>query len=312
MQEVEDVLVGADLGGTHFRVGVRLPGEARLAGREAIAADPTWTSQDVLSVAGGMLDEIARRRGTALHPLGIGLASTGDIDHLGGVCHSMKRFPALEAAPLGAMLTERFHCPARLLNDGLAAALGELHAGAGRGVSDFLMITLGTGIGGGVVLDGRVLTGARGRVGKAGHQIVDMDHPGPVHCHCGLPGCWQALAGRDGVQARADAAGLGSATDLEAIVRRSAQGDAAARRVMEETGRIVGIGIANLVKLFAPDVVLVGGGIAEGNAVLLNAARETLGAYAIKPYQHVPVRPPELGKDAGLVGATYLAEGALS
>jgi glucokinase len=144
---------------------------------------------------------------------------------------------------------------------------------------------------------------------------------GPVHCHCGLPGCWQTLAGRDGIAARArDAAreAPGSAlaqaiagagdVDLKAVADLAAGGDAASLRVVEDTGRYVGIGLANLVKILAPQRLIMGGGIAEQNALLLAAVRRTVREYAIKPYQDVPVVPAELGKAAGVIGATLLPE----
>jgi glucokinase len=315
-----DLYVGVDLGGTHFRVGVRVPGEDRLRDQEMIRADPTWDSGGILGAMASLLASLSERLGETVCPVGIGFASTGDIDPDAGVCYSMKRFVNLEAAPLASRLEERFGCPSRLLNDGLAAALGELRAGAGAGVRDFLMLTVGTGIGGGVVMDGQVLTGRGGRIGKAGHQIIDVDRAGPIHCHCGLPGCWQGLAGRDGMTAlaRSEAAAdpsshLAAAVneegfDLETVTRLALEGDDAARRVVETVGGYLGVGIANLVKLFAPQVVLVGGGIAERNPLLLRAIQERADAYAIKPYQGVPVRPAALGKDAGLVGATFLTE----
>lgn len=313
-----EAYLGADLGGTHFRVGLRRRGELRLLDQEWVTASGAWDAERLLDQMGGMVDRIQARH-PGLNLAGIGFGSTGDIDCAGGVCYSMKRFPGLEEAPLRRLLEERWGVPAALLNDGLCAALGELRAGAGRGVDDFVMITLGTGIGGGVVVGGRVLAGSRGRIGKVGHQILDLD--GPVHCHCGLRGCWQSLAGKEAIELRAR--GVAAAVpesrlaallraepdpDLRQVTELALSGDGAALEVVEGTGWFVGIGLANLVKLFAPQRVVVGGGIAEGNPVLLEFAQRALDEYAIKPYQHVPLVPAELGKEAGLLGATLLAE----
>lgn len=315
MPEPREAYLGADLGGTHFRLGLRIRGELRLLDQVTVAADAAWHPDGLLGVLETLLAQL-RQRHPELRLCGFGFGSTGDIDRQAGVCYSMKRFPGLEAAPLQTLLQERFGLPAALLNDGLCAALGELRAGAGRGISDFVMITLGTGIGGGVVVGGRVLAGARGRIGKVGHQILDLE--GPVHCHCGLPGCWQSLAGKAAIEARAheaarrsprsDLAALGERPDLQEVIRLAREGDAAALSVVRETGHYVGIGLANLVKLFAPERVLLGGGIAEDNPLLREAAQETLDRYAIKPYQKVPIIPAALGKDAGLLGASLLTE----
>lgn len=309
---------GADLGGTHFRVGVRAPGETLLLGSETILSDSGWDGGEVGRIVGELLERLRGRLGE-LELAGFGFGSTGDIDYRTGTCHSMRRFPGLEGAALGTLLQQRLGCPVYLLNDGLCATLAELRAGAGQGVASFVMITLGTGIGGGIVMNGRLLAGPEGRVGKVGHQILDLD--GPVHCHCGLPGCWQTLAGKEGVLARARrAAERSPRSGLAAEMRRAdpgldriaalaASGDAAAAEVIRETGVFVGIGLANLVKILAPERVVIGGGVAEDNPVLLEAVRATVQAYAIKPYQGVPVIPARLGKDAGLLGATLLAEG---
>jgi glucokinase len=314
----ERLYLGADLGGTHFRVGIRGQGEAILLDYETIPSDPTWSPDRVVRACRDLLSHIEERHG-ALPLAAAGFGSTGDINYRTGHCYSMKRFPGLEAAPLVALLEQELECPVYLLNDGLCAALAELRVGAGRGLQSFVMITLGTGIGGGIVMDGRLLAGAEGRVGKVGHQILDMD--GPVHCHCGLPGCWQTLAGKEGILARARALAAerpesalaarlrdDPAADLAAISKLAASEDPPAVQLIRETGRYVGIGLANLVKILAPEQILIGGGIAEANPLLLAAIQETVDRYAIKPYQRVPVVGAALGHHAGLIGATLLAE----
>jgi glucokinase len=309
------VYLGLDLGGTNFRAGLRIAGETALLDQEAMAADGAWDAEAIAGQVERMLAAMAARAPAPYELAGAGFGLTGDIDCREGVCHSMTRFPALEDMPLGEVLGRRLGVPVPLLNDGLTATLAELHAGAGRGLRDFVMITLGTGIGGGIVAAGRLLAGERGRVGKVGHQIIDLD--GPVHCHCGLPGCWQTLAGKEGIIARAreaaaqdpgSALAAAGAVDLARVAALAEAGDLAARRVVEETGRYVGIGLANLVKILAPQRLLIGGGIAERNTLLLETVQETVSRYAIKPYQAVPVVPAAFGKDAGVVGATFLAE----
>lgn len=317
------VFLGADLGGTNFRAGLRLPGSESLLDVEGVPSSGAWDAAELLreleELLGGMR---ARHPELEFQIVGVGMGITGDIDFRDGICYSMKRFPRLEAHPLARDVEAHFGVPVRLLNDGLSAGLAELRAGAGRGVDDFVMVTLGTGIGGAVVMGGRLLTGSRGRVGKAGHQIVGTVK-GPVHCHCGLNGCWQSLAGRDGIAARAreyarrypdselarlGVAGSPEAFDFRRVVTAAEAGDAASREVIAETGRWIGIGLANLVKLFAPEKVLVGGGSAQDNPLLFAAMNATVWEYAIKPYQRAPIAPAYFRKDAGVLGATFLAE----
>lgn len=310
--------LGADLGGTHFRVGIRREGESTLLDHETISSDPSWSAAGLVRACRDLLSRIEERQGQSTLAAA-GLGSTGDINYRTGRCYSMKRFPGLEAAPLASLLEQELERPVYLLNDGLCAALAELRVGAGRGLQSFVMITLGTGIGGGIVMDGRLLAGPEGRVGKVGHQVLDLD--GPVHCHCGLPGCWQTLAGKEGILARArllseawpesalaELMSDNPAADLAAISNIATIGDPPAVELIRETGGYVGIGLSNLVKILAPERIVIGGGIAEGNPLLLEAIRETVHKYAIKPYQRVPVDSAVLGHHAGLIGATLLAE----
>lgn len=314
--------LGADLGGTNFRVGIRAAGSADLLlDRESFAASTDWDCTALGETLRTGWDRILAR-----HPelragsdgcLGLGFGLTGDIDPLNGWCRTMPRFAGLEDQPLGPHLEAQLGVPVRLLNDGLAATLAELRAGAGMGTRDWLLITLGTGIGCGVVLGGRLLVGEGGRIGRVGHQVIDLD--GPLGCHCGFRGCWQTFAGKDGVTARAHtvaaaypdsqlARALAEHPDLKRITELADAGDTASREVLRHTGTYVGIGLANLVKAFGPQKILVGGGIAEGCRWLLDAAQDAVHGWAVKPYQRVPVVPAGFGKDAGLIGAVLLAE----
>jgi glucokinase len=330
--------LGIDLGGTHFRAGLRLAGAERLAAQESGPAyrtveegatppsavktpsGPVWAGQNRTSseeslwdargfaaAVSGALERLAGQLPAPAALAGIGVGMTGDVNPFTGTCHAMTRFPALEGVALAEHLSAACGAPAFLLNDGLCAALAEWKAGAGRGAANLVMVTLGTGIGSGVVLDGRLFLGAAGHGARVGHQIIQAD--GPVHCHCELPGCWQSLCAREGVEARVRKHCGDEPIDLADIIARSNEGEAGPRVAMLETGHYLGIGLANLIKAFAPERVLIGGGIAEGNAALLDAAREAVDDYAVIHWQRVPVLPAALGKDAGLLGATLLAEG---
>jgi glucokinase len=318
----ERLYLGADLGGTHLRVGLRRAGAAdgTLVATETLPADPTWDADALASIIEGWCS--ARRMAYDAVLAGAGIALTGDVDARSGMGRSMRRYPRLERAPISGTLTRWLNVPVRAANDGLVAALAELRAGAGQGLSDWVMLTLGTGIGGAIVIGGRLLLGDQGRAGKVGHQIIDLD--GPVQCHCGRPGCWQSFVARDGILARArklaqSAPGSALAVAFRApgsptvkdLARLAAGGDEPAQRVFAETGRAVGIGLANLVKILAPTQIVLGGGIARENPWLLAAAEETLREYAFEPWQVVPIVPARFGPEAGVVGATFLAEGGL-
>ena len=314
------VYLGADLGGTNLRIGLRLAGAPELLDVETVPASRDWEARDLVSLLSDVWARAAARHNDGeSRPGGVGFGLTGDIDCEAGTCHSMKRFPRLEGVPLRELLREQFDVSVHVINDGLAAAIAERSAGAGTECAEFVLVTLGTGVGGGVVTGGKVLLGPRGRAGKVGHQILEID--GPVHCHCGLRGCWQSFVARQGVEHRARQAArlhprsrlateavTEESVDLALVARLAAADEEASRTVMEETGRYLGIGLANLAKIFAPELFLVGGGIAEDNPVLFATAQRVVREFVVNPYESVPVLPARFGKEAGVLGATFLAE----
>jgi glucokinase len=211
--------------------------------------------------------------------------------------------------------------PAIVDNDANVAALGEAIYGAGRDAGDQVMITVGTGIGSGIIIDRRVYRGHFGVGGELGHMVIDPD--GPV-CACGNRGCWEALAsGRAiGRLARQRVEG-GAGADLLALAGGKVEaitgelvGDAAeagsefARDVLAEIGRLLGIGLANVVNIFDPEIIVLGGGAASGTGTLmLEPAKEAMKAHILGLAWRKPVRVvlASLGNDAGVVGAAVLA-----
>ncbi|MFO7172913.1 MAG: ROK family protein, partial [Bacillota bacterium] len=224
--------------------------------------------------------------------------------------------------PLGPLLQERLQMQVYVDNDANCAALGEQLAGAGRGARHLLMVTLGTGVGAGLVLDGQLYRGAGGFAGEVGHIPVLPD--GPL-CGCGRRGCLETLCSATAVAAMArQAVSDGRGAAIVAAARRVAQGQVDARAVMaaarwkdpvalailREAGTYLGIGLAILVNLFNPERIVVGGSLSRAGEALLGPAREELGRRALPgPAQQVAVVPAGLGNQAGMVGAAALALG---
>jgi len=192
--------------------------------------------------------------------------------------------------------------PVRLENDGIAAAIGEWRLGAGRGYANLVFVTLSTGIGGGVVIDGRVLRGRMGMAGHVGHMTVVQDGE---PCPCGNRGCWEAYAAGPALAARASRR-AGREMDAAAVFDAAAAGDPLAVELVAEEADLVGVGLASLLHLYSPEILILGGGLATRFDALRPGIAARLARAAMPSFRDVPVVPAGLGGDAGLVGAGLL------
>ncbi len=308
------VVLGLDLGQTTIKGGlVGRSGELVATHQAAseIHTRPDAWFDNIINVA-FELRRIAHAR--SLSVLGAGLSSTIDVDAKTGRIRSVG-YPALKPwlgfNVLGG-LQERLGLPARVENDGIAAAWGEYRAGAGRGARSMLNITLGTGIGGGAVLDGQRLPDSVGSAAYFGHMTIDFKG---LPCPCGMRGCWELYASgtaleRRAAQAVADA--RPGATQLEpdpdgkSIIEAARAGDQLARTLIDEHARYLAYGLVNLLNLFNPEVVVVGGGLAQASDLLLEPARVLVERLRIPVRETVSIRPAELGPYSGVVGAGLL------
>jgi glucokinase len=311
---VSDV-VGVDLGGTKIAV-------ACLSGRTL--ADSTLEPTE-LSSADALIEQLVtivqRCRGGALDGVGIGVPSIVDFD--GGRVISSTNIPLRDVA-LREVLAERLGVPVFVDNDATVAALAEAHDDDMRMVArDLVMITIGTGVGGGLVLGGRIYRGATGGAGELGHTIVGMDMSGPVPDAAKFPqpGSLEAMAAGhalDGYAQRfADEhpdsrlarlqADHGRLTGVE-TVEAAEDGDPDAARLIELWGERVGIGIANAINTFDPEEVVIGGGAARAGELLLEPARRTSAAYVLPGLgRRTTIRVARHGVQAGVLGAALLA-----
>lgn len=310
----ERVFLGIDLGGTFIK-GMLLSADGA---RVANGSRPTGRS-GADAVVGGMLD-LAREL-TAGHSLaGIGVAMPGVVEMTTG---QVKFLPNVsgnwEGRPVAAELSAALDAPASLMNDVRAATYGELHFGAGRGVRDLVMVAVGTGIGGGIVSDGKLVTGG-GHAGEVGHMAIEMRGP---RCSCGGWGCAEALVSGKALTAdgralleRGESPGLERLTNGDhdrvtprMIAEAAVEGDPAARRLMDEAGFRLGILLSNLVLLLNPARVILGGGVALAGRPLYDGIdrtmQERIGWYL--RHTSVEVVPAELGEEAGALGAAAWA-----
>jgi len=283
--------------------------DRRLA--ETPATDAEASVQAIVAVA----RELMAERDDVV-ALGVGAAGMVQLD---GVMRFAPNV-AWREFPLRERIQSAVGIPTLVENDANAAAWGEFRFGAGRGSSDMLLVTVGTGIGGGIVSGGRLFRGAYGFAGEIGHIIVE---PGGPLCGCGNQGCWEQVAsgralGRLGREAAAEhpQSVLSELVDGDPsrvtgfIVTTAAQrSDPIAIEIMSKVGRRLGEGIAGLVNILDPDVVVVGGGVIDAGELLLEPARRAF-VEAVEGPEHrpnVPLVPAVMGNDAGAVGAAELA-----
>ena len=304
--------VGVDIGGTKI-AALRITTEGEIRARTIIptpATDQSAAMPAIEAAAATVLED-------GVAAIGVGLA--GLIDVRSGALLSAPNLVWRDMA-LSEDLTAKFGLPVTVDNDATAAAWGESRVGASRGSHDSLFVGVGTGIGGGIVAGGRLLRGAHGFAGEICHIIVEPD--GPL-CGCGNRGCWEQVASglaiaRAGARAVADEPGSTIArlaggdprrATGELVTQAARQGDAAAAAILTTVARRLGEGIAGLVNVFDPDVVVVGGGVGEAGDLLLGPLRD---AY-LAAVEGVDVRPEvsivsaQLGNDAGAIGAALLA-----
>jgi glucokinase len=307
-------VIGIDLGGTKI-LSVALDREMRLLDQDQ---RPTEAESGLDSVIERMVASAAAvAGGKAIH--GAGISTPGPVDLSRGIVTTPPNLPGWRDVPLAAHVGERLGAPAWLENDANAAALAEHRLGAGRGFSHLVLVTLGTGIGGGLILNGRLYHGASGAGGEIGHmQLV----PGGPLCGCGRHGCLEALASGRALGARAqEIAGRepdgilarlarepGADLDARLIEKAADRGDAAAEEAIVQAGRYLGAGLTNLVDVFNPEVIVIGGSLRKLGARYLDTAYEVVKREAF-PQSYADVRFVEakLGDEAPAIGAALLA-----
>lgn len=306
--------IGIDVGGTKVE-GLAVDEAGRVLARRrepTPASDADATTDLIAEVARGLLAEDPDAPG-------IGVGAAGLVDRRGAVRFSPNL--AWRDFPLAERLQEGLGIPVLVDNDATVAAWGEFRFGAGRGAENMLLVTVGTGIGGGIVAGGEVFHGANGLSGEIGHVIVE---PGGPRCGCGNLGCWEQMAagraidrlGREAARRNPESAlgRMGHPDEISGVdvMEAARAGDHVAVEVFEEVGRRLGEGIAGLANVLDPDVVVVGGGVIGAGELLLAPARRAFAAAVLAPDHRpeIPIVAAALGNDAGAVGAADLARRA--
>lgn len=292
---VENV-IGVDVGGTKILAGLVARDGTVHAHREH--ATPLESEDDLLD---GLERAVRELMDDSVGGVGFGVPSR--IDQRTGIAIGSVNIP-LAGVPLRDVMRERLGVPVALDNDGNAAAIAEWQAGAGRGTSDMVMITLGTGVGGGLILGGKPYRGSIGAGAEVGHTVLIHDG---IECVCGGRGHLEAYVSGKAADELARET-FGPAADAHRLVRLANEGDAQAIGILTEIGRKLGSGLGSIVNIFDPELIVIGGGFAAAGELLLGPAREVMHREALKPMQDtVKIVRAELGTSAGMIGAAFVA-----
>ncbi len=310
-----ELTIGVDVGGTKIAAGVVDP-DGRVLAQVRIST-PVVSAQ---AVEDGIIDAVHQLR-QSHDVVAAGIAAAGFVDERRSTLRFTPNLPVRDR-PLRQLLTPRLGLPVIVENDANAAAWGEFRFGGGRDVSDMVLLTVGTGLGGGVVLDGRLLRGAFGSAAEFGHVRMVPDG---LPCGCGQLGCWEQYTSGSALVREARAVARSRPAHAERLLRlaggqaeningsmvskAAAEGDPAARELVAELGRWLGEGIAGVAAVLDPALVVVGGGVSELGDLLLGPTREAylslLSAADYRP--RLEIRAAQLGNDAGIIGAADLA-----
>ncbi len=319
--ELQMPVLAIDIGGTKIAAAV-IYGDGEV-GAKARDHSPE-TDDDVVLV--DAVERVARHAlgssGLQIHDMGgVGVSCAGIINVRDGIVVSSPNVVSLRRTPLQAMLHERFGVSVRLANDATLAALGEWEFGLHRAVQDIVYVTASTGIGGGIIAGGRLIEGSCGAGGEVGHMTIDVNGP---ECPCGRFGCWEALGSGRALAERTVsrieagepsiigelAGGDMSNVDAQLVSIAARHGDGLAREMIRMTAFYLGVGLGNLINIFNPSVLVLGGGLTKiGEALLEPAEKEARERAYVTSACDVDIIAARLGDDSPLLGAAVLVRG---
>jgi len=321
-QETQEYVIGVDLGGTRLRTA--------LANRqgEIVRSNtvPTLAEEGRDAVIGRIVAQIR----AVLEPLplavlrGVAIAVPGPVDPRAGYVYRPPNLPGWGDVPLKQILQFELNTPVHLGNDANLAALAEHRFGVGRDYAHMVYMTVSTGIGGGIIDDGRLMLGGWGGAGEIGHQTIDLNGP---RCSCGNYGCLEAMASGTAIAREVDRRLLaGEPSSLrhevdgklkpvhaEQVVEAARAGDKLAGEVLQWAGYNLGVGIANLMQILDPQIIIIGGGVSNAWDLLEAATTRAIRERAMEIYtQHTKIVRSQLGDEIGILGAIALALGSVS
>lgn len=292
--------IGIDFGGTQIKIGF-VDGRGRILAKKAISTPIHVSPSEFVKTVGNEIDELLRRSFKHRDCVGIGVGAPGLVSSQRGIVRYLVNVKGWRNVPIARSLEKRTHLRVKVDNDVNVMTLGEFVYGAGKGCKNLVCLTLGTGVGGGIIVDGSLYRGATDAAGEIGHVIIE---PNGRSCACGGRGCLEAYVGNR----RIVELGKGKFSSPRQISEAAGAGDRTALFIWEQVGTQLGIALASVVNLLNPEKIVIGGGIANAGELLLGVVRRTVKKRAMKgPADSVRIVKAALGENAGIAGAAVLA-----
>jgi glucokinase len=296
-------MIGAvDIGGTKIAVGI-VTNDGKVLSRMQAPTDPERYAAGI-DLIGSMLRETASQAGVEI--TGIGIGSTGPVDPIRGEFGDVDFLPGWRGKSPVKDLASMFNLRVALENDGDAASLAEAGWGAGRNRKRLIYVTVGTGIGGGIILDGQLYRGVDGAHPEVGHQVLDPSGPA---CSCGFRGCWESLAAGPAMAAWFESHAPADYPHRQGITAKricelAREKDVVALQVVEREAYYLGLGLANLINLFTPDAIVLSGSVMKSSELFLDRIRAVIrGGCRFVPAEKTQLTLASLGDDTNLIGA---------
>jgi glucokinase len=324
MNKETHYVVGIDLGGTKILSAV-VNSQGEILSRDHSLTPSTSDYRAVVkSIVGSAKSALSQAGMDTSRVEAVGVGAAGISNPQTGILFTSPNLPSLRSVPLRDIIAQEMGKKTFLTNDANAAALGEFYFGAGRGTRHFIYVTISTGIGGGIIIDGKLYAGATGAAGEVGHMIIDDQGP---PCNCGSRGCWETLASGTALAREARrriekgaktsildyAKGDLSKVTAQIIHTAAQNGDNLAKELIAQTGYYVGLGLANLINIFNPELIVIGGGLSNIGDMLLEPAFKVACEMAyIEAYNKVRFARAALGQDSGVLGSAIYALGEIA
>jgi len=310
--------IGIDVGGTNIKIALVEPNGSITYSNTLPTRTEMGYEYTINNIKQAIKDLMTETKTDKNSIEGIGFGFPGQIDYQKGIVRVSPNIPGWVNVPIAEMIEKEFNIPTRVDNDVRCAALGELNYGAGVGCENLICITVGTGIGSGIIINGKLVRGASNAAGELGHMKLQMTD-GPM-CGCGDTGCLEAFASGPAIVALAEEyikggkstkyRELASNEMTPYIVAEAAkQGDVVAKRIFTIMGEYIGLGLASVVNLLNPEKIIIGGGVADAGEILLGPIKETILKRAMPiSGSAVEIVPAKLGNTAGVIGASLLID----
>jgi glucokinase len=311
-QDKTKPVLAVDLGGTKIKAAIVLPDGKITHSRNYLTQAKDGCQEVINKVVFAIEETMAKSKLEFTELYGLIIASAGILDIKNGIVTASPSLPGWNNVSLGNILTDILGVQINMINDASAAAVGEHCFGAGKGLKNLIYLTVSTGIGGGIIINGKLYSGIDGCAGELGHMVIEANGP---QCNCGNYGCLEILASGSAIakdaQNRIKSGADSSLNELridsisaEKIARAAKQGDKLAREVVNKAAYYLGIGISNIVNIFNPEMVIVGGGVSKMGEIFLGPARKEVEQRAFSlPAQTTSIVSSYLGDDAGIIGA---------